>query len=98
MKTPEMDIEELEMELIDSGLEEIKIEDEENISIYADYTDFGNMSNKLHEMELEYEKGSLQRVPNAPVEITDEQMDELSILLEKIEDDDDVQNVYTNLA
>jgi len=98
MKTPDMDIDELEMELIDAGLEEIKQEDEENISIIADYTDFGNISNKLHEMELEYEKGTLARVPNAPIEITDQQMEELSVLLDKIEDDDDVQNVYTNLA
>jgi len=98
MKKPEMDIEELEMELIDAGLEEIKLEDDDNISIYSDYTDFGNLSNKLHELELEYEKGSLQRVPNAPIEITDEQMEELAILLDKIEDDDDVQNVYTNLS
>lgn len=98
MKKPDMDIDELEMELIDAGLEEIKVEDDEHISIYSDYTDFGNLSNKLHEMELEYEKGSLQRVPNAPIEITDEQMEELSVLLDKIEDDEDVQNVYTNLA
>jgi len=98
MKTPEMDMDDLEMELIDAGLEEIKTEDDENISIIADYTDFGNMANKLHEMNLEYEKGSLSRVPNAPIEITDEEMDELSGLLEKIEDDDDVQSVYTNLA
>jgi YebC/PmpR family DNA-binding regulatory protein len=98
MKKPDMDMDELEMELIDAGLEEIKQEDDENISIYADYTDFGNMSNQLHKMELEYEKGSLQRVPNAPIEITDQQMDELSQLLEKLEDDDDVQNVFTNLA
>ena len=97
MKKPDIDMDELEMELIDAGLEEIKTEDEENISIIADYTDFGNMSNKLHEMELEYEKGTLSRVPNAPVEITDAQMEELSVLLEKLEDDDDVQNVYTNL-
>jgi len=97
MKKPDIDMDELEMELIDAGLEEIKAEDEESISIIADYTDFGNISNKLHEMELEYEKGTLSRVPNAPIEITDEQMDELTILLEKLEDDDDVQNVYTNL-
>jgi transcriptional/translational regulatory protein YebC/TACO1 len=93
-----MDMDELEMELIDGGLEEIKQEDDENISIIADYTDFGDMSKKLEEMGIEYEKGSLQRIPNSPVEITDEQMDELSILLDKLEDDDDVQNVYTNLA
>ena len=98
MKTPSLDMDDLEMELIDAGLEEIKIEDDEHISIIADYTDFGNMSNKLHDMNIEYEKGALQRVPNAPIEITDQEMNELSQLLEKIEDDDDVQNVYTNLA
>jgi YebC/PmpR family DNA-binding regulatory protein len=98
MKKPSIDMDELEIELIDAGLEEIKEEDSENIAIYADYTDFGNMSNKLHEMNIEYEKGSLQRVPNSPIEITDSQMNELSALLEKLEDDDDVQNVYTNLA
>lgn len=98
LKKPQMDMDELEMELIDAGLEEIKEEDEENISIIADYTDFGAMSTKLDEMGIEYEKGSLQRIPNTPVEITDEQMEELSVLLDKLEDDDDVQNIYTNLA
>ncbi|MEA3352369.1 MAG: YebC/PmpR family DNA-binding transcriptional regulator [Campylobacterota bacterium] len=98
LKKPDMDMDELEMELIDAGLEEIKQEDDENISIIADYTDFGEMSNKLDQMGIEYEKGSLQRIPNSPVEITDEQMEELSVLLDKLEDDDDVQNVYTNLA
>lgn len=98
LKKPDMDLEELELELIDAGLEEIKEEDEEHISIIADYTDFGEMSKKLDEMGIEYEKGSLQRIPNSPVEITDDQMEELSTLLDKLEDDEDVQNVYTNLA
>jgi YebC/PmpR family DNA-binding regulatory protein len=97
LKTPEIDMEELELELIDAGLEDIKQEDEESISIIADYKDFGDMSKKLDEMGIEYEKGSLQRIPNSPVEVTDEQMEELSTLLDKLEDDDDVQNVYTNL-
>jgi transcriptional/translational regulatory protein YebC/TACO1 len=56
------------------------------------------MSAKLDELGIEYEKGSLQRIPNSPIEITDKQMEELSKLLDKLEDDDDVQNVYTNLA
>lgn len=98
LKKPDMDMDELEMELIDAGLEEIKQEDDENISIVANYTDFGDMSKKLDEMGIEYEKGSLQRIPNSPVEITDDQMEELSTLLDKLEDDEDVQNVYTNLA
>ncbi len=97
LKVPEMDMEELELELIDAGLEEIKQEDDENISIIVDYKDFGDMSKKLEELEIEYEKGSLQRIPNSPVEITDEQMEELSILLDKLEDDEDVQTVYTNI-
>ncbi len=97
LKKPDMDMDDLEMELIDAGLEEIKQDDEEHISIIADYTDFGSMSNKLDEMGIEYEKGSLERIPNTPVEITDEQMEELSILLDKLDDDEDVQNVYTNL-
>lgn len=98
LKTPQMDLEELELELIDAGLEEIKVEDDEHISIIADYTDFGTMSKKLDEMGLKYDKGSLQRIPNSPVEITDDQMEELSKLLDKLEEDDDVQNIYTNLA
>jgi YebC/PmpR family DNA-binding regulatory protein len=98
LKKPDMDMDELEMELIDAGLEEIKQEDDENISIVANYTDFGDMSKKLDEMGIEYEKGSLQIIPNSPVEITDDQMEELSTLLDKLEDDEDVQNVYTNLA
>ncbi|MEA3383153.1 MAG: YebC/PmpR family DNA-binding transcriptional regulator [Campylobacterota bacterium] len=98
LKRPDMDLEELELELIDAGLEEIKEDDEEHISIYSDYTDFGTMSNKLDELGIEYEKGSLQRIPNTPIEITDEQMEELAVLLDKLEDDDDIQNIYTNLA
>ncbi|MBD3841215.1 MAG: YebC/PmpR family DNA-binding transcriptional regulator [Campylobacterales bacterium] len=98
LKTPQIDMDELEMELIDAGLEEIRVDDEEHISIIADYTDFGSMSKKLDEMQLEYEKGSLQRIPNSPIEISDEAMLELEALLDKLEDDDDVQNIYTNLA
>ena len=98
LEKPDIDMDELEMELIDAGLEEIKYEDDTHISIIADYKDFGSMSNKLEQMNIKYEKGSLQRIPNSPVEITDEQMEELAILLDKLEDDDDVQNVYTNLA
>jgi YebC/PmpR family DNA-binding regulatory protein len=93
----DMDMDDLEMELIDAGLEEIKQEEDGSIHIFADYTDFGNMSKQLETMGIEYEKGSLQRIPNSPIEITDEQMEELTVLLDKLEDDDDVQNIYTNL-
>ncbi|MCK5293278.1 MAG: YebC/PmpR family DNA-binding transcriptional regulator, partial [Arcobacteraceae bacterium] len=94
----EMDIDNLEMELIDAGLEEITKEEDGSIQIFADYKDFGNMSHQLEDMGIEYEKGSLQRIPTSPIEITDRQMESLTLLLDKLEDDDDVQNIYTNLA
>jgi YebC/PmpR family DNA-binding regulatory protein len=92
------DLEELELELIDFGLEELKIQEDNSIELIADYVDFGTLSKKLEELQIAYEKGSIQRIPNSPVEIDDESMAELSKLLDKLEDDEDVQNVYTNLA
>lgn len=92
-----MDLEELEMELIDAGLEEM-VENEGIIYLYADYTEFGNMTAKLEELNIEAKKAELQRIPTDPIELSEEQMDEVDKLLDKIEEDDDVQNVYTNIA
>lgn len=92
----EHDIEDLELELIDAGLEEIEaIEDK--IFIYADYTNFGTLGTALEEMKLDVIKATLNRFPTSPVEFTDEQMEDIEKMLDKIEDDDDVQNVYTNI-
>lgn len=96
-KTDEIDLEELEMELIDAGLEEM-VENEGIIYLYADYTEFGNMTSKLEELNIATKKAELQRIPTDPIELSDEQMDEVDKLLDKIEEDDDVQNVYTNIA
>ena len=96
-KTEDMDLEELEMELIDAGLEEM-VENEGIVYLYADYTEFGNMTTKLEAMGLEAKKAGLQRIPTDPIELSEEQMDDVDKLLDKIEEDDDVQNVYTNIA
>ncbi len=93
----ETDIEELELELIDAGLEEIEQQDE-IIYIYGDYTNFGTLSQALEEKGLKVKKSQLQRFPTSPVEFTDEQMQDIEKMLDKIEDDDDVQAVYTNIA
>ena len=95
--TGDVDLEELELELIDAGLEEVD-SDEEMIYLYADYTNFGNMSAALEDMKLETKKANLQRFPTSPVEFTEEQMVDIDKMLEKIEDDDDVQAVYTNIG
>jgi YebC/PmpR family DNA-binding regulatory protein len=96
-KTEDVDMEELELELIDYGLEKFEI-DEETVYAYADYKDFGNLSEGLEKLSIEIIKADLQRIPNAPTDFTDGQMEDILKLIEKIEDDDDVQAVYTNLA
>ncbi len=91
------ELEELEMELIDSGLEEL--EEEDGICLaYANYTDFGNMNNKFEELKIELTKAELKRIPNNPQEFSEEQQEDIGKLIEKLEDDDDVQAVYTNIA
>ncbi|RXJ88860.1 YebC/PmpR family DNA-binding transcriptional regulator [Arcobacter sp. CECT 8983] len=93
---PDMDLEELELELIDSGLEELEEEDGLCIAL-ADYTDFGNMSTKFEELGIELKKAELKRISNNPQTFTEEQQEEIGKLLEKLEDDDDVQAVFTNM-
>lgn len=96
-KTEEMDIEELELELIDAGLEEIEL-NEDIIYLYADYTDFGKLSKALEVKGIDVKKSALERIPTTPVTFSEEQMEEIEKMLDKIEDDDDVQAVFTNIA
>jgi YebC/PmpR family DNA-binding regulatory protein len=92
-----LDLEELELELIDAGLEEIEVNDD-MVYLYADYTNFGSLSKALEEKEIEVKKSNLQRIPTTPVEFDEEQMTEIEKMLDKIEDDDDVQQVFTNIS
>ncbi len=96
-KTEEMDLEELELELIDGGLEELE-ENEGTVYAYGDYTNFGSLSSVIDEKGIEVKKASLKRYPAQPVEFSEEQLDEIEKMLDKIEDDDDVQAVYTNIG
>ncbi len=91
------DLEELEFELIDHGLEEMSV-DEGTVSLIGDYTAFNNLSSAVEEMGIETTKSGLQRIPTQPIELSEEQMTDIEDLLDKIEDDDDVQSVYTNLG
>lgn len=97
LEKPEIDTEELELELIDAGLEEIEV-NEEQMFIYGDYTNFGTLSSAIEEMKLEVKKASLNRIPTSPVEFSDEQLEDIEKMLDKLEDDDDVQAVFTNIA
>ena len=93
----DMDVEELELELIDAGLEEIEAEDGVAI-ITADYTSFGTLNKALEDMNIEIKKATLERIANSPVSITDEQQEDIDKILQRLEDDEDVQKVFTNLA
>ncbi len=93
-----LDIEELELELIDAGLQEIEKNEENEIIIYGDYTSFGTLQEALEKKEIEVAKSNLKRFATAPIELDEEQMEEVDKLLDKIEDDDDIQQVFTNIA
>jgi len=94
--TEEIDIEELELELIDAGLEEIEVH-EDMAYAYADFTNFGSLHEALEEKKIEIETSKLQRFPNSPVNFSEEQMADIEKFLDKVEDDDDVQTVFTNI-
>jgi YebC/PmpR family DNA-binding regulatory protein len=94
---PAMDLDELEFALIDAGIESIE-EEEGEVSVYGDYTAFGALSVELEKMGITPDSAALERIANSPVEFTDEQMVDIDKLIEKLEDDEDVQFVYTNIA
>lgn len=97
-KQPEnFDGDDFELEMIDYGLQSIEIDDD-TVYAYGDYTSFGDMTNGLEEMGIEVVKSNLQRIPTTPVDFDDEQMEEIEKFLDKLDDDDDVQEVYTNMA
>ena len=97
IKSEGIDIAELELDLIDHGLEELFPEDD-CIVIYAGFKNFGAMQKALEEKKMEVLSTELQRIPVNTVQLTEEQMAEVEAMIEKIEDDEDVQGVYHNMA
>ena len=97
-KTEGMDLEELELELIDAGLESIEEGEDGKVFVYGDYTSFGTLASALDDLNIDVEKSNLQRIPVSPTEFTEEQLVDIEKMLDKIEDDDDIQQVFTNIA
>ena len=92
-------VDEVELALIDCGLDLLEKNEEENsYTAYSKYEDFGALALGLENLKIEVKSAKLVRIPTSPITLTEEQMQELDKLLDKIEDDDDVQAVYTNLA
>ncbi len=105
--SPDIDIEELELELIDFGAEEVFVDEFENkdgdteevINIYGEYTAFNNIQKYIEDKGYELVSAGFDRFPNGEMKhLPAEGHADLDKLLEKLEEDDDVQNVFHNLA
>jgi YebC/PmpR family DNA-binding regulatory protein len=91
-----IDLEEFGLEMIDYGVEEVFADDEE-IAIYAQPSDFGAIQKALEEKKIDILKAEFERIPQETKELTPEQEEDMQKLLEKFDEDDDVQNVYHNM-
>lgn len=88
-----IDPEELELEMIDYGAEEVFV-DEDGILIYAPFGSFGDIQKELENRNIEILSSGFERIPQVTKQLNEEQVADVEKLLEKIEEDDDVQNVY----
>ena len=98
----EKDMEELEFELIDAGLEELYLESDEEGNdiavVQTAFEDFGKMQKALEDLGFEMKSAKLERIAMSTTPISEEQALDVFKLIDKLEDDDDVQAVYNNMA
>ncbi len=95
-KPENVDLEELEFDLIDAGMEELE-ENDGLLVIYGDYKNFGTLAKALEDRNLEIKEARLERIATSPIDLSEEQMQEVEKMLDKIEEDEDVQAVYSNI-
>ncbi len=91
-----VEMDELELELIDFGVDEMD-SDEGSIMIYGPFEEFNNIQKYLEDNGFEIESAEFERIPNDTKEVTAEQREAIEKLIERFEDDDDVQNVFHNM-
>ena len=90
-------LDDLEMDLIDGGLEELEI-DEEAITVYCNFTDFSNMQKKIEDLGIEVQNSELQRIPITTKTISASEAEKVIKLLDLLEENDDVQQVFHNMV
>lgn len=90
------DREAFELNLIDHGLEDIK-EDEENLILYCDFKDYGSLSKALEDMGIVISEAKIERIPNHVKQLNEEEVEDVIKLIEKMEEDEDVQQVFHNM-
>ncbi len=92
-----LNLDELELDLIDAGAADISKEEDE-IIIYTQFTEFGHMQKFIESRHLDAKSSELQYIPTITKELSESDQDEVLKCVEALESDDDVQNVYHNLA
>ncbi|MFD0993038.1 YebC/PmpR family DNA-binding transcriptional regulator [Tenacibaculum geojense] len=93
-----MDLEEFELEMIEFEVEEVFQDDEDNtVMLYAPFTQFGSIQKYLEDNNIEIVSSEFERIPTTTTALTDEQKEEVNKLLERLEEDDDVNNVYHSM-
>ncbi len=92
-----INLDEIELDLIDAGAGDIDRSDEEVI-IYTKFTDFGTLQKFLESRKIDVKSAGLQFIPTTAKELSEAQQDDVLKLVETLEEDDDVQNVFHNLA
>lgn len=92
----DMDWDDFELEMIDAGADDIEKE-EGLVTVYSNFEDFGNVSHKLDDLKIDVQNAELQRIPTVTKELPIEQGKEILDIIDRFEQDDDVQNVYHTL-
>ena len=92
-----LDAEELELEFIDFGVDEVFV-DEDGILLYAPFENFGAIQKELENREIEILSSGFERIPTTTTTLSGEAAEDVEKLIEKIEEDDDVQNVYHSMV
>ena len=92
----DLDPEELEFEFIDFGVEEVFI-DQDDIFLYASFENFGNIQGELEKRNIEILSSNFERIPKVLKKLNSDQKQDIEKLIERIEEDDDVQNVYHSM-
>lgn len=93
----ELDPEELELEMIDHGVDEVFV-DEDSIMLYGDFSDYGTIQKAIEANGYEIKASGFEQIAQNTTKLSEEQVADVEKLLEKLEEDEDVQNVYHNMA
>jgi YebC/PmpR family DNA-binding regulatory protein len=98
LKPEGLNTDDLELELIDFGLEEVGEDSEGNLIVRCGFTDFGNMQKALEERKITPISSEMEWIPMNTIEVTEEQSEDVFKLIERLDQDDDVQHVFHNMG